>query len=357
MTTSALKLRDRDAIITKEGIIFRVYGYTHPMNGYVCDPEYAPKDVYQSTQTRALRQGPDQTQVYYKFYADEGLRFIHQNYPRYMVLYRPLGKRLVGVKKEDIDKVREPQGRFQELIQNPPGDELVSEMQALDDILRARTNLKTSDFGVFGSLLHGFYDPRYSDLDFIVYGRTQLKRLQQLLEQSNEENGSRLANEFSDENSIKDKAWQFKNYTPKEYVWHQKRKLIYTLFRGKTRTLKAEFEPVKRWEEIQNAYNPKQRISRKGWIKARARITDDKDASFMPSIYEIEPLEGIGVRNVHRILSYVEEFRLQAEIGEIVDVEGNLEEVTTDEEVFQQITLTYGPRYYEQVLKVSKLGP
>jgi len=34
-----------------------------------------------------------------------------------------------------------------------------------------------------------------------------------------------------------------------------------------------------------------------------------------------------------------------------------LEEVTTDEEVFQQITLTYGPRYYEQVLKVSKLGP
>jgi len=83
-----LKLRDRDAIITRDNIIFRVYGYFHPPNAYVCDVEYAPATVYKSTIPRALR--AKRKQVYYKFYADEGLRFVQQNYPQYTVLYEPL---------------------------------------------------------------------------------------------------------------------------------------------------------------------------------------------------------------------------------------------------------------------------
>jgi len=41
---ASLRLRDRDAITTKEGLIFRVYGYTHPLDGFVCDLEYAPAE-------------------------------------------------------------------------------------------------------------------------------------------------------------------------------------------------------------------------------------------------------------------------------------------------------------------------
>ena len=70
----ALKLRDRDAIITRDGIIFRVYGYIHPSNAYVCDPEYAPSNVFKSLNPRA-RRGKNET-VYYKFFADEGLKLV-----------------------------------------------------------------------------------------------------------------------------------------------------------------------------------------------------------------------------------------------------------------------------------------
>jgi hypothetical protein len=35
-------------------------------------------------------------------------------------------------------------------------------------------------------------------------------------------------------------------------------------------------------------------------------------------------------------------------------VEGNLEKVVTRNKSFHQITLTYGPRYYEQTLNVIK---
>jgi ubiquinone/menaquinone biosynthesis C-methylase UbiE len=51
----------------------------------------------------------------------------------------------------------------------------------------------------------------------------------------------------------------------------------------------------------------------------------------------------------------MEEFRQQAHKDEIVFVEGNLEEVISPDKSFHQITLTYCPRYYEQVLKVAAL--
>ena len=53
-----------------------------------------------------------------------------------------------------------------------------------------------------------------------------------------------------------------------------------------------------------------------------------------------------------RIFSFMEEFRQQAQKDETVIVEGNLEEVVSPNESFHQVTLTYCPRYYEQVLKV-----
>jgi predicted nucleotidyltransferase len=348
-----IELRDRDAIVTRENIIFRVYGYVHPLGGYICDPEYAPEGIYKSMESRAFRKSLDRRQVYCKFYSDEGLRFIMRNYPRYTVYYPPLQAQLVGVKQEDIEEARDPQHRFWQLVENPPTDALIGEMQTLYGNLKARATLAVRDFGVFGSLLHDFYHPQHSDLDFTIYGKRQLESLQDTLQQLYSENNSKLENEFSSEDVIKGKTWHFKNYTPKEYVWHQKRKLIYALFKGKTRTIKTEFEPVKRWEEIHNEYNPKQRITKMGWIKAKARITDDKDAPFMPSVYGIELLDSVKVENVRRILSYVEEFRMQAKKDETVMVEGSLEKVTTPQESFYQITLTYGPRYYEQVLKVA----
>jgi predicted nucleotidyltransferase len=175
------------------------------------------------------------------------------------------------------------------------------------------------------------------------------------------EHSSPFKNEFETENTVKEKAthWKFVNYSPKEYWWHQKRKAIYATFQnGKNdRKIKTEFEPVKKWSEIHNEYNSKTRVLRKGWIKAEAHISDDSEAPFMPSVYEIEITKNLGgtkVDNVRRILSYVEESRMQAERDEKVYIEGNLEQVVTPREAFHQITLTHGQRYFEQVLKVAE---
>jgi predicted nucleotidyltransferase len=263
------------------------------------------------------------------------------------------------VNRKQIRETRKPDEAFQQLTRKPPKDLLHKALLTLSTLITRRTGLPMRSLGVFGSLLHGFYHSELSDLDLIVYGRKNLEKLRETLEDIYKERNSPLKNEFESIEAIKGKTWNFVNYSPKEYLWHQKRKLIYALFKdGRSgRTIKTEFEPVKNWNEIRNEYSSKAQILRKGWIKAVVRIIDDKDGAFMPSIYLIEPvriLHGERVDDIRRIVSYVEEFRMQVRRGEEAYIEGNLECVTTPSKTFHQITLTHAPRYFEQVLKVAK---
>jgi predicted nucleotidyltransferase len=351
-----MKLRDRDAILTEDGIIFRVYGYIHPSGAYVCDPEYASPTVFRSTNPRA-RRGENEP-LYYKFFADEGMKLVFNEFPRYTVFYEPLQKSLVGVKEEDITEVRKPDVGLRRVLAEEPDDVLLKALQDLLERVSFQSGLTEQDFGVFGSLLHGFYHPSLSDLDFIVYGRENVNRLCEALEALYRQDSS-LRNEFDSMKAVESKDWKFLNYSLEEYVWHQRRKMIYAYFDSPDagRVVKAEFEPVKDWKEIRNEYNPSARIFHVSWVKAIVEVTDDKDAPFIPSIYQIEVkdvLDGPEVEDITRIFSYMEEYRMQAKVGERVLVEGNLEKVVTGDNVFHQITLSYGPRYYEQTLKVIK---
>jgi predicted nucleotidyltransferase len=159
---------------------------------------------------------------------------------------------------------------------------------------------------------------------------------------------------------MKGKRWLFKNFDVRDFVWHQRRKMIYGLYDDRAssgRVIKAEFEPVKAWSEIHSEYDPAAHIVQKGWTKIKARVTADDEAAFIPSVYGIQPIDVLsGPREAAeavRVFSYMEEFRQQAQKDETIIVEGNLEEVFSPKGSFHQVTLTYCPRYYEQVLKVT----
>lgn len=350
-----LKLRDRDAILTKDGFIFRVYGYLHPFGAYVCDPEYGSPSIFKSTNPRA-RRGLDRA-VFYKFFADEGLKLVLNRFPQYAIFYEPLQKCLAGVNEQDIVEVRRPDAGLKQVLAKEPDDDLLKALHDLFGRVTSQSGLTAKDFGVFGSLLHGFYHPSFSDLDFVVYGKDNLERLCEALDVLYREDPC-LQNEFDSTKAVESKDWKFLNYTLEEYVWHQRRKMIYAYFDSTDakRVVKAEFEPVKTWTENINEFNNFARISHIGWIKAIVEITDDKGAPFIPSIYQIkikEILEGPQVDNITRIFSYMEEFRMQIKQGEQATVEGNLEKVVDGTNTYHQITLSYGPRYYEQNLKVN----
>ena len=89
------QLRDRDGIVTREGLIFRVFGYSHPPDAYICDAEYASAEIFTSKDPRAPRDGSGSS-MFYKFYDDEGLKFVFKNYPQHTFLHEMLGVKLVG---------------------------------------------------------------------------------------------------------------------------------------------------------------------------------------------------------------------------------------------------------------------
>ena len=356
MASNTIKLRDRDAIETAEGLIFRVFGYSHPLGAYICDAEYASAKIFESKDPRAPRTSKDK--LYFKFYNDEGMKLIVKKYPQYQVFNEMLGLNLVGVKDSFIAEARKPEVRLQALLEIGPTDELLAAMQRVLMISLNNSGLKTEEFGVFGSMLHGFHHPKYSDIDLVVYGKKENTTMRETLQNLYADGASGFHNEFESDQVMAGKDWRFKNFTVEDFVWHQRRKQIYGLYddRASGRTIKAEFEPVKAWSEIKSEYDPETRIKQKGWVKLRARITADDESPFIPSIYEIEPLEVlVGEKDAiesKRVFSFMEEFRQQAHTDEEVVVEGNLEEVMSRSEQFHQVTLTYCPRYYEQVLKV-----
>jgi len=344
------RLRDRDSIITSEGIIFRVYGYSHPMEGYICDPEYAPSGIYSSDNPRAFREG--RTRTYFKFFEHDGLMFILERYPQYQVYVKPLNRRMVGVPSDLMQYTTRPQMALQRLLEHPERDELSSSLNELIKILCSQSTLTPLDFGVFGSLQHGFYHPQYSDIDLVVFGRNATKKLVKLLNDLYRSSDF-LTNEF--ENPQTKRSWIFQNYTYQQYIQHQREKLVYGILHRNAWKRKFEFEPVRLYNEIRDKYKQTLQIEPRGWIKVKARITDDTESFFMPSVYDVnleEILKGPKKYDVKKVVSFMEEFRMQSRKDDIVIIEGNLEEVITENEQFSQITLTYGERYYEQAMFV-----
>ena len=354
---AGLRLRDRDSIVTAEGLIFRVFGYSHPSDAYICDLEYAPSKVFKSDNPKAFRSNDGKT-VFYKFYEDEGWKFIQNSFPQYTIFHEMLQTRVVGVAQSSIAEVRKPCLELAKLFETKPGDQLLETMQDALKRTLASSGLLLDDFGVFGSLLHGFHHPKFSDIDFTIYGLGNVVRLREMLRELYGKSSSLFRNEFETNASVSGKCWRFVNYDLGEFVWHQRRKLIYALFKDDRagRMVKVEFEPVKGWQEIVNDYDVETRIVRRGWVKLLARIVGDEDAPFIPSVYAVEPLKVLegqkSAGEIVRVVSYLEEFRLQAFKDEVVYVEGNLEEVVSSKGSFFQVVLTYCPRYYEQVLKV-----
>jgi predicted nucleotidyltransferase len=270
-----------------------------------------------------------------------------------------LKQKVVGINHADIKEMRKPKERLQALIEIGPKDQLEDATQRVVKIALESSNLVLDNLGVFGSMLHNFHHPKFSDIDLVVYGRKEISLIREKLQELYSKKNSGFRNEFGTKEAIQGKKWKFKNYNEKEFLWHQKRKKIYSFFNDhkSKRVIKAEFEPVKNWSEITSEYDAKTQISRKGWVRMEARVIDATESAFIPSIYYIKPLTVLKGRkeacDAQRVVSYMEEFRLQAEKDEKIRVEGNLEEVVSPKGSFYQITLTYCSRYYEQVLKVQ----
>jgi predicted nucleotidyltransferase len=173
-----LRLRDRDAIVTKEGLVFRVFGYSHPANSFICDVEYASERIFTSSNRKAPRNGAQN--VWYKFYEDEGWRFLKKTFPQYLLFNSMLQRQVVGVDRQDVFEVRKPEEKLRAIMSTAAKDDLLKATREVVGTATKHSGLKPENFGVFGSLLHDFYHPKYSDIDLTVYGKDNALKLSRI---------------------------------------------------------------------------------------------------------------------------------------------------------------------------------
>ena len=124
-----------------------------------------------------------------------------------------------------------------------------------------------------------------SDIDFTIYGKTENRKICQTMAQLYSDRNSGLSNEFESDHVMDGKTWRFKNFTVPDFIWHQRRKMIYGLYddrKNSGRIIKAEFEPVKALNEIKNEYNPKARINQKGWVKTQGTYNRRRRCTIYP---------------------------------------------------------------------------
>lgn len=350
-----MRYRDRDAPVTRDGLVFRTYGYDHPPDACFCDLEYAPETLYKSDDPRALRDGLPMK--YYKFYFDGGLKFAMNRSPPYLIAHEPLKKDMVGVREQQLARVTRPEQRLQELLR-VEDDSLIETCEEILDLVTDGSSLRRGDFGVFGSLAQGFHNQRYSDIDLIIYGMKELRELRATLRELYR--AGPLRNEFERWTPDDPPAhWNFTRYAKEEYGAAQRRKGIYAVYPSQRlgREVKIEFEPVRRWEEITNEYGITRRIESLSRVQAVGTILDGDQGGFMPAVYPVELREitgGTDYLEVERVVSFVEEFRLQLKAGDEALIRGNLERVEREDGDLYQITLSYGEDYFDQTLKPLK---
>ncbi len=351
-------LRDRDLIVTEEGFFFRVLGYWHPQDGFICDPEYTPAKLYD---TKTLMELRERKKGYLKFYGDEGVRFLTERYPQYQIYYKPLRIKLIGVPAPLIADVRRTDLGLKSLLTQSSPDILQKQTIDLIELLTDHSVLSPIDFGLFGSMLADIHHYSFSDIDLAVYGKSQIQELRSLLADMYESKSSLLKNEFEVAVDVfQAKPSPFVHISRDELIFHQKRKLIYGVFApDSSRATKVEFEPIKRWDEIKNLHNHVQ-IEKLGRVMVEAQITDDTDSFFMPSVYDFEVTDVLfGDADKYtptKLVSYFEQFRMQVMRDEQVLISGVLEKVTTREKEYYQLSLSYGDAdWTENVLKLLKI--
>lgn len=181
-------------------------------------------------------------------------------------------------------------------------------------------------FGVTGSILLDIHQ-KFSDIDLTVYGVKNSECVRETLKQIYSA-GSHSISKISGEEAERWCLSKAENYplTYDEAYKMLSRKWNRGIFKG----TKFSIHPVKLEEEVDEKYGDRI-FNPRGMIRIEARVSDDSEADFMPSIYKVEDvriLEGQPVEDIIEVASYEGFYGGIAYKGERIAVYGKLEKVT-----------------------------
>ncbi|MEM2935744.1 MAG: nucleotidyltransferase domain-containing protein [Candidatus Bathyarchaeia archaeon] len=325
--------KDGDAFLTREGLLFYVFGYEHPPGRVFSFLKYIPSQLSHLFPLRYLertwKMGETELNRAKKLYTAQNLQGILETFRRHFssyVYFCPFrGKEIMSAPLSLIEKVFDPKSCLQKIMEEGKRDPLQSLAFELVDLLSAEAGVSLDDFGVHGSLALGMHTAE-SDIDLAVYGAENFRLLEATVD--------KLVDEGLLSYVFTRKLDRFRRHRAR--------------YRGKTFVYTA----VRKTEEITSNYGEHRYLPIKP-VTFRCRITDDCEAMFRPAIYRVEdyqpldPTSELQARELpSQVVSMMGCYRNAARQGATIKVSGTLERVERIEtgETHYQVVVGTGTR-------------
>ncbi len=334
-------LRDGDTLLMKEGFIFYVFGYEHPDNRVLAFLKYIPSRFAPKFPVRFLSHKwnlenielsrPEKlytAQNYQKF-----LVTLRNNFPEYLYFCPYRGKEVLSVPLNNIKKVYASNTCLQRIFENENKDTLQTEAVELVQLLSGESKVPIQDFGIHGSVGLNMHN-EHSDIDLVVYGAQNFKRLESAV------------------NSLAEEGVFTHVFTKK--IDHARK------HRGRYNERRFVYNAVRKPEEISTQHGRLRYIPIKN-VAFCCEVIDDNENMFRPAIYPIKDYQSLDSESElpedqipTSVVSMIGYYRNVARKGDRIRVSGALElveNVETGDTYYHVVVGTgiHGNEYIEPI--------
>jgi len=316
------KPKDKDFLETAEGLFFCVVGYLHPPDAFTAYLKYRP-----GSGGRWERGGVRYVRMM-RAYSAANMRssseWLRSQFPHYLARCQVRGMELPLVPRSMVVRYYMPEVRLMEVL-GGPRDPLEKKVHLLVDLLSEASGVPASCFGITGSILLGIHNPLFSDIDLLVFGADNARRVAQAAE--------RLL-----------KKGRLESYTAREVVaWRRRQARLFDIpkeyvgrlawpswSRGRIEGTPYSIYTVRTDQEIHGEYGA-ERFKALGTVELTATVSDDSESLFIPAIYGVKDVTILqGPKRplpITRVVSFEGIFAGCAQRGRRIRVKGTLEEV------------------------------
>jgi len=314
--------QEGDYIETHEGLFFAVKGNRHPEDRIIAYLRYIPSE----NGDRVL----DEVRYRRLYDLDETTELIRESYPQYFSHVDWLGKSLQTVPREMIKRYYDPRQQLHN-IRRDPKTSLEKTIIWFVENLSMESNVDFDHFGVSGSVLIGLHVEK-SDIDLNVYGKNQGIKVYNALKKLRKESPRISPYTKHTVKNVVFNRWGDTGLDLDSLAETEIRKILHGTLDVRDYFVRLIPEPSEHDHRSKSL----------GQIKLTATIGDDEEMIFTPCRYKLDVVHSsipYFESKPRELLSFRGKFTEQASLGELVEVRGILEKVTSNKEVFFRVVL------------------
>lgn len=330
------KPKDKDFIETKEGLLFCVVGYLHPPDRYTAYLKYRPASKGRWKRAGTFYQR--MLRVYSAAETKSSTEWLRNNFPEYISQDEYRGIEFPSIPQSKVLRYYIPEIRLVEILGGPQ-DRLEAKVVKLVDLISETSGVKSSNFGITGSILLRIHNQEFSDIDLLVFGGENTYRVANAIKKLQEE---ALLEAYQLEEIT---HWRLRQQKTLGLPKSQSSSLVWPQWkRGRIDGTNFSIHSIRFDEEISEEYGL-HRYSSIEPIECTATISDAQESMFVPAKYSIENLEfpdkPPSIKEINLVVSFEGVFSSVVQKGDRVQIKGVIEKVECIQthEVYYQIVI------------------